>query len=469
MISWPLVKVPHVIELFTEDRMKIQGVIQNPSFDKSIELAKHLTTKYMNQIGGTAKELLHNYLCICSTIDRIKVDTKGLGADITASNRLMRMVAARFAFLHCTKPSMVSLVGSLKSQLCTESGEARNIEVGSWFSPKIFILDTFISQTNLAIGMAQNLSIPKWVRDGMEGFLDISELRDSPRELVQTLFELKKYGLKNATVIDDGLVPVPGNSWVMLDPSIFGGSMGQLISPKTCAIVTLIPRKSILDIGVKTSLHRGGKQGEVRLEAVEMKIETVSGLLYLTREGELDVSEGTTLIPLRELFVREGLELEYLAFVSVQIMRLFDLTTSLDTSLEVPSLPQRPRFRLPLPWFEKAYLPKLPDKVIRDLIIPRLKCLSKLSDVAQLIESELREGQKLIERHFIQREHEHGGYLRPVKRKDYVCPDSVKNLALNESQITNIPEGFTYVRKHKKGNPEKGTVVGYKARKRIKN
>jgi hypothetical protein len=101
---------------------------------------------------------------------------------------------------------------------------------------------------------------------------------------------------------------------------------------------------------------------------------------------------------------------------------------------------------------------------LMNMIVPRLKSLSAIANVELELQREIEVDIENTANQREVRQHEVVGFTRRI-RKGYHAPESVVRLAWEESRII-LKEGETYVRRHTRGNAQKGVVTGHRLKKK---
>lgn len=273
--------------------------------------------------------------------------------------------------------------------------------------------------------------------------------------------QLRRYGVKPC-VIDDGIIHPAGTAWVFSDGF---ESRNQLANPESIRHIAPVLADTVL--GKFSQIRQADNIALVASHISEAPFGDFSAfsfpvapitIAYVHENGQIATDAHIGVAWADSYFSEAGLGDLYPMFRLVHLMRLNDLVVPVEAMRQsgVHSWPIQSVRRS-----DRIDLTKIP--FLRTLVIPRLRLLSeqKLLDQAYLSEM----ANSAIQTETLMRrkmgKHEVVGFVRPLPI-GFQASDTARQLAWQELGIRHLPDGWTYVRTHSRGNqnnPAKGHVA----------
>ena len=294
-----------------------------------------------------------------------------------------------------------------------------------------------------ALGFARALNV-----DASDSITAISRelgVGNLVRAAMGEMVVLRKYGVKTA-FFEDGATHSRKDVWLFIDPTAFGGGNRQVFPPQSAmAHVYMAAKQDVMGSTEINTVTRDEMIGAYRSRRWGLNVKT--GLhLVMDREGELDLSEGYGLMPLRKIFVDVGKEGVYETVRLMQMMRLYDLVVPITVVSTMPELPRAPGM------IGQA-LGICPKPFTPNLIIPRIKTLENLNPLRTGLERELEEAEEET-RHRAKREMREHDVVSHVRRIAHGYRASGSAVAAAAEYGIRLAENETFVKKHTRGGGE---------------
>ena len=436
-------------------KVNVQMLVRSTAYQPGSlqKLAQNIFDHYMK--GKTFEVALQTYIDLCWTIDIVKVATIGVSAPINRSNTLMQAIAmifAREAYLDYGQ------LGSIK-ELVKSAEDSSGLT--SWFLPKLSTLRDNVTRAQQADWLAATLSVDPRFGDGALTLVQESaaEAGRQATEMIHELAVLRKYGVKSS-FFQDGMLHDPLYAWVFMDfhdIGLFFSDWGEFRTSSSLAVAGLAERSSLTKIGVEPKESR---QGMSWVRGVRLSFDA-QAIMTIDSEGELDVSFGLELMPMRKFFVHRENEALYEFLRYAHALRLYDLVVPLVTveKMPQPAVPKGTMERLKN-LFSRKHL------INPDLIVPRLRTLENVDDLVRELEIEVEQADKetaeRAKRELVR--HDVVYHVRRLPKGKHPTMEARERAA--EYGIV-LAENETFVRPHERGKGElQGRVHRAKARQR---
>jgi hypothetical protein len=181
------------------------------------------------------------------------------------------------------------------------------------------------------------------------------------------------------------------------------------------------------------------------------------GLWTVDSKGELDLSFGMEIAPIRRFYEDAGKGHFYQMIRLGLAIKLFELMVPLEILKKVPGAGIVASVRD----IVAKMVPKLSP--IRDLFTPRFRVLEDQNAVLQAMEEELERADQETARRNL-RKHEVINHIRRLPQGHHPSPQA-RHLAMEELGVE-LAENETYVRKHVRGKDENGEITSHHQRER---
>jgi|GEM_PF-3888457 len=272
--------------------------------------------------------------------------------------------------------------------------------------------------------------------------------------LASQIIKLQRYGIKPC-VMQDGLLHRPSEAWVFSDVSDRECGAGML---RPLAVSHLALISEVTSLREKVDDHRvpGARFTSMPFPSL--------GLVVVQRDGRLTADSEYGLRPLEAIFGQAGREKAYHFFRLLHLMRVADLVVPVEVYREhgVPTWPVMPATRK-----QREASRQRPEKLLRDLWVPRQLIISRPELLDGAFDAELAEAMRThgLEPDASSRaRHSVPGFTRKLPEGCQATPEA-RRLALEERGIVLQP-GYTYVRHHERGSEEDAASIGHRAIRR---
>ncbi len=409
-------------------------------------------------------EALKTFLGIALAIDDVKKQTIGFEAPTTVSNLLISYVAGCYANEIDVDSGFLGQIEDFASQLALQIDPKEKYEYvkGGWLIPKTVIFQGACRARLNAFEVLDMISmqVPSLAVDGL--FKSFSDPKQANDQIFAEISSMRKYGVKTV-VFRDGLLNVYGMDWLFSDALMAFTGNPATDAFARAAFKGVQAAISVVRKGIRPSeiFSHDNRKYSARSELTLTTYEGMS-TMYLGNDGEVGLSTGPGISPLRDLFASRGTTELYEYFRFVQLMRFFDLVVPVSQVAKMPSLPSAPSTVGKV--LEMTGISKKPMDYI-DILLPRVRLLeSHMPEIVSDLRQEVDNSEKdTLERvHKQHAEHVVIGFARPLP-KGYKVSKRARELAWEESKIILEP-GETYVRTHRRGKgPAKDAL--HKARR----
>lgn len=287
---------------------------------------------------------------------------------------------------------------------------------------------------------------------------EVEQLRHTNTEFAKNMLKMQRYGIKPVAFPFSEVRPdtdIVFHDFRELDLSVRGSQ------PTGIAILTNAETPALFKVSLD---HTAEKKDGVE----QLVFPNVRELLALDSNGDLyngGVSPDLESIPLREVFAGEGRSDLYEQIRSVILARLFDTIAPATVVERIQQEVERARF----PYRAADERPNMGD-IVRRLMLPRLQYLQQRTqkqvrrEFDEALAEEAIEVEKLepptrqVARHGV------SGHLRKISpdgRPGKFALERARKYYNNPNY--EIPPGYTFVKKHERGDINVGNVVGYLA------
>ncbi|MFA5106642.1 MAG: hypothetical protein WC506_06830 [Candidatus Micrarchaeia archaeon] len=397
-------------------------------------------------------EALKTYLALTLAIDETKRETIGLNAPATYSNMLSTYLASCFANEIMPDQKFIDSIADFEKRMALEIKPGVNLEYvrGGWFIPKTILFRAACQTKLAAIEVADLISIqaPSLAVEGLlKAFSNPAEINS---QIFSEIRAMQKYGVKTV-VFRDGLLNVAGFDWIFSE---------TMFKPTGDRMTDFSARAHFRDVQACISLvKRGVKPSELfnvnnlKYSArSQLNFTSIDGLMtaYIGSDGEIGLSAGPGVSPLRDIFAAQGRGELYDYFHFVQLMRLFDLVVPVVQVAKMPVLPSEPSAVGKI--LQASGISKKPRDYI-DILLPRVRLLESHSPdvLADLIkEVEVSETETIKRVHKPHAEHTVIGFVRPLPQ-GYKPSKRARELAFENLNGYVLQDNETYVKTHKSG------------------
>lgn len=319
-----------------------------------------------------------------------------------------------------------------------------------------YLFNSYKTRYNTAVVLGQ---LSEEDLSHFDDFRQPDEVEEAIQSLLTGIAELCRYGVKPCTM-QDGLLHDPDFAWVMND----GADIMSFLLPDGVELaridpplaVTMLARRSAIKI-LKPTLRKE-KIGITPFRSLSFDFNSyTSANLYL--DGRVTLEVGWGMIPLQGVFAEAGVGELYELFHLLQLLRVYDLVVPVELaeSRRVPAWPVRRR--------RQSIDPESTEPTWRQLVVPRIRMLRDLEGLASGIEREIAEDLAFTRQYGggIRESREIQGFLRRI-RAGRQATDRARQFAWEE-RGWEIPEGYTYVKKHDWGTGPNRTA-GHEAVRR---
>jgi hypothetical protein len=417
----------------------------NPGADKALLDCRDAVAASAERQGIFDKspvEVILDHINFCRGVDTIKRRVTSPGSPTDRSNALMIFMGDEII-----KRVPRDKVTEYISASIDISNRLRSLpsDQDRWSLSKIHGMLGTLRQREEAYQYADELSSR---REPVAAEKMESDRLDIEAAFAEVLRERREYGVK-LSYIESGLT----GSLVFSESSEFFGEIGPTAHRLTYGIgevqaVVVHSRNRTFE-----TLEVGKKHDERFSDTASLSYSDIGSLngyavLHLGRDGEL-YADNRCQFPLSASFAETGKYSMYRRLQGEIIANFFDLVTS----EEIASTVGTPGGPKPAPTNHEQ--PGDPVDVLYDLLVPRIEA----SERPRKKTEEPQEPLGIIRVHDVAY---HKMKLQPGWKP------SPRALELAREVDYKIPEGYTFVKAHKRGNPQRGAVKGYHARHRDK-
>lgn len=439
------------IENFAPFKARVARLVRsNPPHTELRNAAEDLHNAFLARIGSF-RESVRQYLNLCFTVDRVKVETIGVQATTRTSNIICQMVATILAGKARPSESEMQWLEDLREAAGTGTG------LTNWAFPKLHILHNLIDSVMQTRAIVQSMHTAHLTNE--------VELLHSMRPglnrelgaMMEELLALRRYGVK-ASFVQEPFAFIPGSAWVFWDPNDVRDTVHHSLEVnRYVALVALANKKDLTDLRL---LQRNIQRGQyAQIEGFQMPFNVYFGWV-MRRDGELDLASGILGgISVRDIFKEEGREVQFEAIRLLLSIRLYDLIVPLETVERMPGQVGNPRLAR-FTAIAQAINPL--RKKIGDLLVPRMQELERLPQLVNQLEREVAQADEETMRRTMSR-HEVINHIRKLPAGHRPSP-AARQRALEDWDLT-LADNETYVRKHHRGSGEQ-QITSHKQRVR---
>lgn len=425
---------------------------KNCPTDELIALGYKLARRYVSPTQSTA-EAVKTFASLAYAIDRAKVKAVGLKTPTVLSNQIIWAATSEVAHMIPHNDVSLAEIRHIREKLEV------NTAVADWLYPKFDMLsshvykyrqvDDYIARyTEGVAGKLRGVTIK--TRALGDSVSDDSYATD----LMSELLRLKRYTVKPAYFAGDIFTKNVDESWIFnASESLFGmawDQAGGTIANPFVAKIDLASKADPEDLSGDLRTINYSKTAHINV--LEYSDFHPHLLLGVYPDGEIGLMSGGNVRDIRQEFVAASKEDLYETLQLTFIKNLFDLVVPAEVVEQLPGNEKSlENFKL----FSK-FRQAVDQSPIRDLVLARIKYIREHgSEIEEIMDRD-----DYDERTGHLREH---GVVGHVRRLPEGYSPTSESIALAERFGIKLGPNETFVREHRRGNVENGTISSHKA------
>lgn len=436
-------------------RLEVSRLVRqkNCPDDEIIALGYRLAHRFISPDLSPVKAA-HIFAELAIAIDLAKIKAVGRKTSTVISNQIIWAAITETAFMLPHTNHARAEIRQARQNLGLPENYA------NWLYPKFDMLDSdmykqqqldiYISRYKEGVsGKLFGLAVKAQSKLESQQFVE----QDAGTELAAELIRLKRYTVKPAYFAGVTSAKLNDESWVFTPAdTILGagwdGTQRKLANPFLAHVDLASNANPETLVGEQKTLQYGNKSQLTYLAKADFDPRLILGIYP---DGEIGFLSGGNIRDIRERFVSADREEVYSTLQLTLLKNLFDLVVPVEVIEGLPGHEAGPK--------NSNLFGKLKEAVeqtpIRDLVLARVKYIREHRAVVQdLIDKENDTSQREL------RDHAVVGHIRRLPPGFKPTPDAI---ALAESLGFKLAPNETFVRDHRRGSVENGSITSHRA------
>jgi hypothetical protein len=426
---------------------------QNCPDDEIITLGYKLAHRFVSPDQSTS-EAARTFAALALAIDAAKIKAVGRKTSTMISNQIMWAATSEIAYMMPRTNAARAEVKQVRDNLGIPDNYSQ------WLQPKFDMLDShmhkylqvdwYIKRFSQGVtGKLRGFAVSARSRVEKEFSLDA----EPARELAAELIRLRRYNVKPAYFSGDMYAKNSDESWVFTPSDQLLGAgweeRNRKVANPFLAHVDLASKSNPEKLVGELSTKMYGKKAQITImNKGDFEPRLILGIYA---DGEIGLISGGNIRDIRSEFALVDKEDVYETLQMTLIKNLFDLVVPVEVVDSLPGHEQGPQ--------KAGFFSKVKDAMdqmpIRDLVLARVKYIREYgTEIQDLIDRENNEQIRSL------RDHSVVGHVRRLPAGFKPTPDAI---ALAESLGIKLAPNETFVRDHRRGNIENGSITSHRA------